>query len=328
MTLESDGGLALHDSSSDAPDSASPATIGNPGRAYAEVRPLLRTDPSHPPDTAIDHGSVRDLEVRAASVRGLSHRQAGVPRQDAYGFAVTDDQEWLVAVVADGVSAGSLSHEAASFVARRGPREVARRLDEGTQAHRLPWHEIFTGLAATILAEGVRSLRRTAAERYADEPPTEAEVAAAMATTATFLVCEARQYDDGRRRVHVAWMGDSPAWAVTPDGVWQNLSVVKGEGDEVGSSRVVALPKLPRDPAGLPCRSHEVDSQATLLLMTDGTGDPIAEARGEVAQQLATWWQRPPAALVFADQVGFGRRSYDDDRTVVAIWPAARPAEK
>jgi len=322
MILDSDVDIALHDPSHGADP---PATIGDPGRAYAEVRPLLRTDPSQPPDTAVDHGTVRDLEVRAASVRGLSHRQNGIPRQDAYGFAVTAAQDWLVAVVADGVSAGSLSHEAASFVTRRGPREVARRLDEGTAANSLPWHEIFTGLAATILAEGTRSLRRNNAERYADAAPTETDVAAAMATTATFLVCETGYQRHGLRHVYVAWIGDSPAWAIAPDGAWTSLSAIKGEGEEVGSSRVVALPKVPRDPAGLPYLEHTLDHRSTLLLMTDGTGDPIAEARGEVAARLAEWWRRPPAALVFADQVGFGRRSYDDDRTVVAIWPASPP---
>lgn len=320
MTLDSDVDLAPHDPRRVAD---APATIGDPGRAHAEVRPLLRTDPSQPPDTAVDHGSVGDLEVRAASIRGLSHRQNGVPRQDAYGFAVTAGRDWLVAAVADGVSAGRLSHEAASFVARRGPREVARHLDAGTAANALPWHEIFTGLAATILAEGTRSLRRSDPDRYAAGPPTETDVAAAMATTATFLVCETGYQRHGLRHVSVAWTGDSPAWAITPDGAWTNLSAVKGEGEEVGSSRVVALPKVPRDPAGLPYLEHTLDHRSTLLLMTDGTGDPIAEARGEVAARLAAWWRRPPAPLVFADQVGFGRRSYDDDRTVVAIWPAS-----
>jgi len=320
VTIESDVDIALQDPRAVVDP---PATIGDPGRAHAEVRPLLRTDPAHPPDTTVDHGSVRDLEIRAASVRGLSHRQNGIPRQDAYGFGVTAGQDWLVAVVADGVSAGHLSHEAASFVARRGPREVVRRLDDGTEAAELPWHEIFTGLAATILTEGTRSLRRSDPERYATDPPTETDVAAAMATTATFLVCETGYQRHGLRHVYVAWTGDSPAWAIAPDGAWTSLSAVKGEGEEVGSSRVVALPKVPRDPGGLPYQEHMLDHRSTLLLMTDGTGDPIAEARGEVAAQLAEWWQRPPAPLAFADQVGFGRRSYDDDRTVVAIWPAS-----
>lgn len=116
-----------------------PATIGDPGRAHAEVRPRLRLDPAQPPDTVADHGTAVSLEVRAASVRGLSHRDSGTPRQDAYGFALSADEQHLIVVVADGVSAGVLSHEAASFVGRRGPREVARHLDAGTPADQLPW---------------------------------------------------------------------------------------------------------------------------------------------------------------------------------------------
>jgi serine/threonine protein phosphatase PrpC len=224
MVLDSDVDLALTDPHR---VSVPPAVIGAPGRAYAEVRPLLRTDPAQPPDTTVDHGAVGDLEVRAAAVRGLSHRQNGSPRQDAYGFTVTADQEWLVAVVADGVSAGRLSHEAASFVARRGPRAVAAHLDDGVPVDGLPWHDVFTALAATIIAEGRRSLLRVSTARHSAEPPTDAEVAEAMATTATFLVCETAMRRDGRRRVEVAWMGDSPAWLMSPDGCWRSLSVIK-----------------------------------------------------------------------------------------------------
>jgi hypothetical protein len=329
MTAESEVDLALEDQPIqgrarpagpwDSPPAA-PLTIGDPGRAFTEVRPALRTDATQPPDTVVDHGRVGGLEVRAASVRGLSHRQAGVPRQDAYGFAAPTGADLLIAVVADGVSAGVLSHEAASFVGRRGPREVVRHLSGGTPPEDLPWHDVFGSLAATIYAEGARSLGRTDPERYAVDAPAEAEIAAAMATTATFVVCETGSRDDGRR-VWVAWMGDSPAWEVTAAGSWRHLSAVKNAGREVNSSSVAALPQMPRDPRDLPVRSTCVDDRSVIVLMTDGTGDPLGDGTGEVATRLAAWWRRPPPPLTFADQVGFGRRSYDDDRTVVALWP-------
>ncbi|WP_045744166.1 protein phosphatase 2C domain-containing protein [Actinoplanes rectilineatus] len=299
-----------------------PSTIGDPGRAHAEVRPRLRADPSQPPDTVSDHGTAGALDVRAASVRGLSHRESGAPRQDAYGLAVTADERFLIVAVADGVSAGPLSHVAASFVARRGPRDVARRLDSGVAPGSLPWPEIFTALAGTIIAEGARSLCRAEPARYAATAPSEEEVAAAMATTATFLVCPVGPALGAVREVQVAWLGDSPVWALDPAGGWHNLSAIKGFGEEVGSSGVVALPQVPRDPADLPHACCPVPDDWTLLVMTDGTGDPLGPGQGEVAARLAGWWRRPPPPLLFTEQVGFGRRSYDDDRTVVAVWPS------
>jgi Protein phosphatase 2C len=169
-------------------------TAGDPGRAFGEVQPLL-----------LDGGRVGHLDVRAASVRGLSHRQLGTPRQDAYGLAVDRQTRWLVVAVADGVSAGARSHEAARLVARRGPREVAAQLDAGlTDPADIDWRALFNTLGSLILLAGRRSLGRTSGSGQEVPEPAEASPSApdgddraedeavvkAMATTATFVVCE------------------------------------------------------------------------------------------------------------------------------------------
>ena len=65
----------------------------------------------------------------------------------------------------------------------------------------------------------------------------------------------------------------------------------------------------------------ELTAQQVLVLMSDGVGDPLGAGTGEVGQTLAESWRKPPYILTFAAQVEFARRSFDDDRTVIAVWP-------
>lgn len=304
--------------------------VGDPGNAYRDADPKLLLNSAHP-DTALDAGWVGDLDVRAASVRGLAHRYAAVVRQDAYGFARDRESGWFIAVVADGVSAGRLSHDAARLVAHHGPRMVAERLRH-TDPVDLAWHELFSQLGALVLRAGHRSLVRDSTaggpahrEQGGEsgvEPDAE-RVAAEMATTATFVVCGPLDEVHGRRVV-VAWLGDSPVWALRAEG-WMCLSEIKGHGRDVCSSTVAALPRVPESAADLPVRDWRIDADDAVFVMTDGVGDPLGDGTGEVAVRLADAWSSPPDPLDFAAQVGFGRKSYDDDRTVVGIWSRGRP---
>jgi hypothetical protein len=289
-------------------------TIGDAGRAFYEVEALLG-DASDPSDTMLDGGSLAGITVLAASVRGLSHRQKGTARQDSYGLATSRDQRWLVTAVADGVSNGHLSHRAAQVTTRSTTR-VAALIDEGTHPATLDWYSIFSDMAGRIVGAGAKLLNA----RVDLDAPAEAEaVAKAMGTTATFLVCETAP-DGPTRKFYIAWMGDSPAWFVD-DGTWYCLTEIKNAGNEVASSSVAALPHLPGDPGRLPQCSGTVPTEACLFVMTDGVGDPLGDGRGEVGAVLAREWERPPALVTFAEQVAFGRKSFDDDRTVVGVWP-------
>ncbi|GAA1740392.1 protein phosphatase 2C domain-containing protein [Luedemannella helvata] len=290
-------------------------SIGNAGRAFTEVEPVLG-QAAEGPDTMADGGTVGAVHLLAASVRGLSHRQNGGPRQDSYGFAVTQNGRWLIAVVADGVSAGRLSHRAAQLVARHAPARVLEELEEVDHGVRVDWYRVFTWLATRIVTVGQKML--------ADEGtvnPTPKDVCDAMATTATIAVVEISPAPDQDRYMTYAWMGDSPIWRIDPANNWHCMTEVKNAGQEVAKSSVHALPRLPDDPAKLPQGCGSIPGDARLLLMSDGVGDPLGPADGEVAEALAQAWRTPPSVFRFAEQVAFGRKSYDDDRTVVAIWP-------
>jgi hypothetical protein len=54
--------------------------------------------------------------------------------------------------------------------------------------------------------------------------------------------------------------------------------------------------------------------------MSDGVGDPLGEADDDVGRTLGRAWARPPLQHRFTAQIGFGRKGFDDDRTVIGVW--------
>jgi serine/threonine protein phosphatase PrpC len=290
-----------------------PLAIGDPGRAAVAV--TARPDHRFPFRRGMVLDGVRvtgrsqvdGLEVRAASVRGLAHQYYGTTRQDEFAFLVTGDGRWLVASVADGVSAGEHSHRAAEVVSHAGCRRVAELLGE-VEPGDLDWPAIFQELAGDVIACAERELSivdlRTAA--------------GSMAATALFAVVAVDIDENGGRSVHTMSLGDTSAWLLRPDG-WLPLREVKNAGSAIVSAVTAAIPRVPRElPPAVPAR---LDPDGVLVLMSDGVGDPLGDGTGEVGARLAEAWRRPPDPLNFAAQVGFARRSFDDDRTVLAIWP-------
>ncbi|WP_328645144.1 protein phosphatase 2C domain-containing protein [Amycolatopsis sp. NBC_00348] len=297
--------------------------MGSPGRAPSRVVPLPDLEFARVPDTIVDGFSLRDaglteqVRVRAVSLRGLSHRCYGRVRQDTYDWRVTADDRYLVVCVADGVSAGRLSHLAADQAGVFGTRLLCEQLADTAPAE-LRWDELLDATAEAILGVGAAFVAPKAAVG------TEAarwEIAEHMATTVLYAVVDLVPAD-GRHDVTLLTVGDTSAWVLGTDGRWRAQQPIKNEGDEIYSPAVVALPILP-SVASRPVRTGVAPGEA-LVLMTDGVGDPLGDGTGAVADFLAESWREPPADLEFAAQAGFSRRSFDDDRTVFALWPVGR----
>jgi len=56
-------------------------------------------------------------------------------------------------------------------------------------------------------------------------------------------------------------------------------------------------------------------------MCTDGLALPLAGGAGEVGRTLARELATPPDIIDFARLLDFSRSTYDDDRSLVAIWP-------
>jgi Protein phosphatase 2C len=313
---QSNGGRQAAEGSALTSFPGAPTTIGDGGRAATAVVP--KPDDRFPfrhdiaTDTARIPGHAGDLHVLGASVRGLSHFYYGKVRQDSFAYLVTEDHRWLVAAVADGVSSGDHSHLAADIVAEWGCQLIARHLAEHDAAD-LDWRRILTGVATRIVDD--------ACERFGFVEPSLADVAGRMAATALYAVVALEPAETGERPVHVMALGDTSAWLLCPaeQAAWVPLQQIKNSANVVASSATEALPGLPGQLA--PAIRTSLRQDEVLVLMSDGGGDPIGDGTGEVGLYLADAWKRPPDPFTFTSQVGFRRRSYDDDRTVLAVWP-------
>jgi serine/threonine protein phosphatase PrpC len=296
-----------------------PYSVGDPGRAASiPARPV--PDEWDRRDTVIDGLMLLDserfpLELRAASTRGRAHRAAGTVRQDAYAYRCTPDGRYLVAAVADGVSSGPLSHFAAEVVARTGSQEIVDQLTHRPAAE-LDWPAVLHELVKGVVGVGRRQLRATLPDV---DRLTVQEMARQLASTALFAVVDLHRGASGYDVLTLS-IGDTSAWILRAGCVWQPHQPVKNDGAEIASSATAALPILPGS-VEPPVPDVLKDGDA-LVLMTDGIGDPLGDGKGTVGRFLAEKWARPPHPLEFAAQVDFARRSHDDDRTAVAIWPA------
>jgi hypothetical protein len=121
-------------------------------------------------------------------------------------------------------------------------------------------------------------------------------------------------------RVSLVQIGDSGAWVLGPDGYQPLMNVKNDSHDPVVSNAVVPLPRRP----AAPVRPTEfwLAPGHILLVGTDGFGDPLGDGDGLVGQLFARHLrQGPPPAIGFAHLLDFSRELFDDDRTLLAVWP-------
>lgn len=296
-----------------------PFAVGDPGQAPGRV--VSRPDPRYweRQDTVLDGVTVHDSTgmpaavLRAASVRGLAHRHYGTVRQDEYAFRVTPDGRHLVACVADGVGNGDHSHLAALWATHSGVAELCRILAD-TAPEDLDWAQFVGGVAGMIERAGRSYLLDRGLSPSA--VASTRQIAGQLATTVLYAVVDLT--DPDVRPVHLCEIGDTSAW-VLHEGSWQAQQTVKNDGEEIYSSSVTALPLLSTTPPAV--IRTEVGPEDVLVLMSDGVGDALADGTGPVGEFLAERWTAPPTNLEFAAQVDFHRNTFDDDRTVVGIWP-------
>jgi Protein phosphatase 2C len=281
-----------------------PLTIGEPAPDI-EVR-LTGIEP-YRPDSIADGGTAFGLEVRAASVRGLTKRYTGGPRQDDVCLRVHGASRTVIAAVADGVSGAPRSDVAAALAVRHAAAAVARQLDDG--AVDLRWREVFAQAAWALVEEH----RRFTGQAQAGV----VQASEALATTLVVAAVRAPDADADFSDVQLAALGDSPA-LLLKHGAFSAVAGQQTFQDGLLGAGVAALPRWVRGFSEARCT---LTPGAVLLLCTDGLALPLAGGDGDVGHTLARELARPPDIIDFARLLDFSRRTYDDDRSLVAVWP-------
>ncbi|MFB7915275.1 protein phosphatase 2C domain-containing protein [Streptomyces sp. NPDC056061] len=267
-----------------------------------------RPPPSDPyrPDTLFDGWSTPGLTVRLASVRGDAHRFGGQPRQDDIVVSVHEPTDTVVFAVADGVSAAPQSHVGAALACRTAVADVLRQLDE--ERRQVDWNRTVNAAAYQLVMRMSRGAE-----------PTREQKQEAQSQLATTLVTGLVRLAGDQLTANLVHVGDSGAWVLRGNGFHPLLGGKEERADGVFSSAVRALPWVPPHVEGT---WYTVPDDGVLLIGTDGFGDPLGDGTGRIGSVIAYELGRPPREpQALAQLLDFSRETFDDDRTLLAVWP-------
>lgn len=298
-----------------------PPDIGDPG-SWRHTRAALLSEPLFRPACVLDAGVLGGLAVRAASIRGQGHRFGGTTdigktRQDDYGIGSARGNAWLIVLVADGVSNSQHPHRAASLAVRVGTRAIGEHLDSGESPETINWALVTDRISSAIVRDALRSSGTTLPDDSRVEAAQLQNLAQVMATTAIAAVVGTRPDETGTVPYHVATLAGDSSAALLSAGAWTPLVGAKAAVEGVVNSSVTPLPGASF--SGPPL-SGKIHPGSALFLMTDGLGDPFGDGSGEVGRFLASKWATPRDVYLFAGELDFFRRTFDDDRTCVGVW--------
>lgn len=302
-----------------------PIAVGRPGPTFepAAVQPQYRPVP-YRPDTVVDGWSSGPLTVRAASLRGHFHRYNGAPRQDDMAVTLRDETGQLIVAVADGVSSASQSHIGSTIAVRYATQWLHASLATGAPSL-IDWRGLVESTAWALVEQSdvlfsIHTSGDGDGNGHAAGSNGGVEVAQAEQLLATTLICGVVEPDPGGgATAHLVHVGDSAAWLLSGSSLARIAGGKPAAGEEgLISSAVTALPRVPLE---LDATSYRVEPGEVLLLGTDGIGDPLGGGSGEVGDLFVSLLGNGvPSLIEFAHHVDFSRETFDDDRTLVAVW--------
>lgn len=257
------------------------------------------------PDAVADGWCDGAFTVLAASVRGHSHRDAGITRQDDMAVCYLVDRRRLIVAVADGVSASEHSHVGAATAVRYAVSLLETSWRD-TPLDQIDWRDIAERTAWAV---------KDAADRFAGPDVSLVDATGLVGTTLSVAAIDASP--DGALHGRGVAIGDS-SLALFANGRVEYLAGGKSaDPSGYASSAVNPLPLLVAEPVPV---SFDVVGDECFLIGTDGIWDPLGNGGGAISQALDTVLRGPtPSATAFANTIDFVKESFDDDRTLICV---------
>ncbi len=262
---------------------------------------LLPFEPG-PSGIAADRARLHDLEVRAASVVGASHRceEPAKPRQDAYRVSRSHSGDYLILAVADGISGSSKSDVGATVAVRSAVDFVRSALRGDVRAGAVDFREAFRHASGHIAG----------AATQAQLNPMEYCCALVVGVIA------ARPDHDGSYESWFASIADVSVWLRADSLSWRLLA---GQSKGDGLSRNELTEYLPFHPDKVTVVQKLLQPGAVVAVVSDGVGDAFTDVPA-APQYFADAWVKPRPMASFLLDVDYDAAGHDDDRTAVVVW--------
>lgn len=298
----------------DGPRAAAAAETADPWAPIVVGDPAFEFEPKPPargpyrPDTVFDGWSTGRLSIRLASVRGSSHRYSGIPRQDDAQAACHARSGAICFAVADGLSSAARSHIGAAVACESAVELMIRQLSAA--GPKINWMRLVEDTVSELASCASYILNRDHAE------PADIEAQLATTLVAGYVLPTAQGAVTSMIQI-----GDSSAWLLRAGRYHPVLAEKNDPGAQVISSAVSPLPRIP---AVIKPAEFRLPPDSVLLVGSDGFGDPLGDGSGLVGQLFARHLASPLPARALAHLLDFSRDTFDDDRTLVALWQRPR----
>ncbi|WP_266587614.1 protein phosphatase 2C domain-containing protein [Streptomyces sp. NBC_00365] len=243
-------------------------------------------------------------------MRGYGHRIHGVPRQDEVAVLAHAHTNAVAFAIADGVSAATESHVGAMLACRTAVDDIIRQLDAEADVDGIDLCRSVHSAAWQLV---MRVTRGT-------DPDAGAREAAERRFATTLITGLAVPSDEGSLSVSLLRVGDSRAWVLHEQEYTRVFAERELRADEPDAGEVIALPRVPRD---LEPVRVTVPRDRVLLVGTDGFMDALGDGTGEVGRAFGRHLSTPPPPIRLGHLLDFSWEPFDDDRSLLALWPRA-----
>jgi hypothetical protein len=203
------------------------------------------------------------------------------------------------------VSSTPLGHIGATAACRAAITAVLSALDAGRP---VDWARVIEHAAWQVVQQAGLALGLAAPDAGRAEQQ--------MAST---LITGLVRPGPGAAGAELIRVGDGGAW-VLRTGHYHRLFAPVAADPAVVVTAVTALPRVPEVVAS----DAVLAAGEVLLVATDGISDPLGDGSGSVGAYLAERLAGPRPPVEFARDADFSRETFDDDRTLLAIWPRHR----